>query len=217
MGDYKHRIEDELYRNCDDIITTIRNSVLTKESDDESRAFFLKMIGDYCRYVAESAKGERLEKTKQDALGAYEEACGIAQKSLNACNSIRLGLALNFSVFHYEVMQDVRKACELGDKALQDALDKLDDCDEETFRDAQSIIELLRENLSLWKEEDDNDQQWKFKWRWPQALNEAILISTQHHTPCDYDLLSKHCTLRVVLADQSVRSLPIIVHNLYDA
>jgi hypothetical protein len=57
-------------------------------------------------------------------------------------------------------MQDVRKACELGDKALQDALDKLDDCDEETFRDAQSIIELLRENLALWKEEEvDGDNQ----------------------------------------------------------
>ena len=158
MGEYKKRIEEELYRNCDDIISVIRTDVLTKSSDDESRAFFLKMIGDYCRYVAESAKGERLEKTKTDALGAYQEACIIAEKSLNACNSIRLGLALNFSVFHYEVMQDVRKACELGDKALQDALDKLDDCDEETFRDAQSIIELLRENLSLWKEEDDNDQ-----------------------------------------------------------
>jgi len=159
MGDYKKKIEEELYRNCDDIISVIRNDVLTKASDDESRAFFLKMIGDYCRYVAESAKAERLEKTKTEALSAYQEACTIAEKSLNACNSIRLGLALNFSVFHYEVMQDVRKACELGDKALQDALDKLDDCDEETFRDAQSIIELLRENLSLWKEEDDNDQQ----------------------------------------------------------
>jgi hypothetical protein len=34
-------------------------------------------------------------------------------------------------------------------------LDKLDDCDEETFRDAQSIIELLRENLGLWKDEED--------------------------------------------------------------
>jgi hypothetical protein len=56
-------------------------------------------------------------------------------------------------------MQDVRKACELGDKALQDALDKLDDCDEETFRDAQSIIELLRENLSLWKDENENEQE----------------------------------------------------------
>jgi CRISPR/Cas system CSM-associated protein Csm2 small subunit len=129
--------------------------VLSKACDDEARAFFLKMIGDYCRYIAESAKGDRLERTKSDALQAYDKAGKVAEKSLNACNSIRLGLALNFSVFHYEVMQDVKKACELADKALQDALDKLDDCDEETFRDAQSIIELLRENLALWKDEED--------------------------------------------------------------
>jgi len=153
MADYKRKIEEELYRNCDDIIQLIRANVLAKAADDESRAFFLKMIWDYCRYIAESAKGERLEKTKNDALAAYKEAQGISEKSLNACNSIRLGLALNFSVFYYEVMQDVRHACELGDKALADAIEKLDDCDEETFRDAQSIIELLRENLSLWKEE----------------------------------------------------------------
>lgn len=162
MQDYKKRIEEELYRNCDEIISIIRADVLSKGSDDEARAFFLKMIGDYCRYVAESAKDDRLAKTKTDALQAYQDAQVIAEKTLNACNSIRLGLALNFSVFHYEVMQDVKKACELGEKALQDALDKLDDCDEETFRDAQSIIELLRENLALWKEEDG--EEWSDKW-----------------------------------------------------
>ena len=159
MGSYKKSIEEELYRNCDEIINIIKSDVLTKSSDDEGRAFFLKMIGDYCRYIAESAKEERLAKTKNDALLAYQEASTLAEKSLNPCNSIRLGLALNFSVFHYEVMQDVKKACQLGDKALQDALDKLDDCDEETFRDAQSIIELLRENLALWKEEEEGGDQ----------------------------------------------------------
>ena len=154
MADYKKRIEEELYKNCDEIINIIRTKVLSSASEDEPRAFFLKMIGDYCRYIAESAKDARLEQTKTDALNAYKEASNVAEKSLNPCNSIRLGLALNFSVFHYEVMQDVKTACQLGDKALQDALDKLDDCDEDTFRDAQSIIELLRENLNLWKEED---------------------------------------------------------------
>ena len=73
---------------------------------------------------------------------------------MNACNPIRLGLALNFSVFHYEVMNDHKKACELGELALTEALEKIDDVDEETFRDAKSIIELLKENLSLWKEEE---------------------------------------------------------------
>ena len=32
---------------------------------------------------------------------------------------------------------------------------EIDDVDEETFRDAKSIIELLKENLSLWKEEEE--------------------------------------------------------------
>ena len=112
------------------------------------------MIGDYYRYMAESAAGDVLSKARDGALEHYKQA-ETAGQSLHACNPIKLGLALNFSVFHYEVMQDVRKACELGDKALSDALDKLDDCDEETFRDAQSIIELLRENLGLWKDEEE--------------------------------------------------------------
>ena len=68
MTDYKKKIEEELYRNCDEIINIIRGDVLGKAGDDESKAFFLKMIGDYCRYIAESAKGERLEVTKTDAL-----------------------------------------------------------------------------------------------------------------------------------------------------
>ena len=73
---------------------------------------------------------------------------------MNACNPIRLGLALNYSVFHYEVMNDHKNAQVIGEKALSEALEKIDDVDEETFRDAKSIIELLKENLSLWKEED---------------------------------------------------------------
>ena len=51
-------------------------------------------------------------------------------------------------------MNNHSKACELGEAALTQALEKIDDVDEETFRDAKSIIELLKENLSLWKEEE---------------------------------------------------------------
>ena len=112
------------------------------------------MAGDYYRYVAESAHGDKLSEVKNGALDYYQQASEISNKDLGACNPIRLGLALNFSVFYYEVMNDHKKACELGETALQSALDKIDECDEETFRDAKSIIELLKENLSLWKEEE---------------------------------------------------------------
>ena len=114
------------------------------------------MIGDYYRYVAESANKNQLEEVKNGALEGYNEADGLS-KNLNACNPIRLGLALNYSVFQYEVLNDKKKACELGELALTEALEKIDDVDEETFRDAKSIIELLKENLSLWKEEDGDN------------------------------------------------------------
>ena len=138
------------------VVNAVKNKCLALAQEDESKAFFYKMIGDYYRYVAESANADTLEIVKQGALEGYTEADKLSA-SLNACNPIRLGLALNFSVFHYEVMSNKAKAMLLGEKALTDALEKIDDVDEETFRDAKSIIELLKENISLWKEEDGDN------------------------------------------------------------
>ena len=59
-------------------------------------------------------------------------------------------------MFHYEVLSNPKAAIELADKALQDALEKIDDLGEDDFRDAKSIIELLKENLQQWKEEDQD-------------------------------------------------------------
>ena len=112
------------------------------------------MIGDYYRYIAENAKGNTLEEVKNNALSSYDEANQI---ELAPCNPIKLGLALNFSVFHYEVMKNKTAACQLADEALQQALERIDDLEEDDFRDAKSIIELLKENLTLWKEEDDDN------------------------------------------------------------
>ena len=76
---------------------------------------------------------------------------------MHPCNAIRLGVALNFSVLYYEAWNDKKLAIETGEKALSEALEKIDDVDEDMFRDAKSIIELLKDNLSLWKEEEDQN------------------------------------------------------------
>lgn len=158
LGSYKRKIEEELFNQCMHVVSIVRDRCMKVASTNESKAFFLKMAGDYYRYIAESATGDKLNEVKNGALEYYNKATDIANKDLDACNPIRLGLALNFSVFYFEVMNDHKKACELGEHALQSALEKIDDCDEETFRDAKSIIELLKENLSLWKEEDDDNK-----------------------------------------------------------
>ncbi len=153
LGQYKKKIEGELQKDCQNIINMIKQDAMKSLADPEGKAFFLKMVGDYYRYMAESAQGDVLTTAREGALEHYKQA-DAAGKDLPACNPIKLGLALNFSVFYYEVMQDNKHACQLAETALQDAMNKIDDVDEETFRDAKSIIELLKENLTLWKEEE---------------------------------------------------------------
>jgi 14-3-3 protein epsilon len=156
LGQYKKKIEGELQKDCQNIINMIKQDAMKALSDPEGKAFFLKMVGDYYRYMAESAQGDVLSQAREGALEHYKLA-DTAGKDLQACNPIKLGLALNFSVFYYEVMQDNKHACQLAETALQDAMNKIDDVDEDTFRDAKSIIELLKENLTLWKEEDGDN------------------------------------------------------------
>lgn len=115
------------------------------------------MVGDYYRYASEAissqASQERLPKFKKGALESYKKAMEICKKGLRPFNSVVLGLALNFSVFYYEVMGDPAKACEIAKQQLEEALEQIDECSEENFQEAQSIIELLKENLNIWAEE----------------------------------------------------------------
>ena len=63
---------------------------------------------------------------------------------------IRLGLALNYSVFLYEVQGKQSEACALAKQAFDDAIAELDTLDEESYKDSTLIMQLLRDNLTLW-------------------------------------------------------------------
>ena len=115
LAKYKLSIENKLNAECQRVIYLIKSKVLSKACDGEAKAFFVKMVGDYYRYISENAKDGLLEQVKQNALKAYNEANQI---TLPPCNPIKLGLALNFSVFYYEVMKNHKIACEIADKAL---------------------------------------------------------------------------------------------------
>ena len=68
----------------------------------------MKMTGDYYRYMCEIATGEKLSQAKDEAKKHYEEASLI---EIPSCSPVKLGLALNFSVFYYEVLNDRYQAC----------------------------------------------------------------------------------------------------------
>jgi len=73
-----------------------------------------------------------------------------AESDLAVTHPIRLGLALNFSVFHYEVLNEPDAACSMARKAFEDAIAELDNVSEDSYKDSTLIMQLLRDNLTLW-------------------------------------------------------------------
>merc|ERR1712070_1168009 len=81
-----------------------------------------KMKGDYYRYIAEYTEGEGKAKAANSAKDAYDDATKVASTDLVVTHPIRLGLALNFSVFHYEVLNNPEEACKMARQAFEDAM-----------------------------------------------------------------------------------------------
>merc|ERR1712158_160919 len=107
-----------------------------------------KMKADYYRYIAEFKEGGEKTAAAEEARKAYEEATKVAEKDLAVTHPIRLGLALNYSVFQYEVLSNPDDACKLARTAFEDAIAELDNVAEESYKDSTLIMQLLRDNLT---------------------------------------------------------------------
>jgi len=106
--------------------------------------------GDYHRYQAEFTTGNDHKEAAENSLVAYKAASDIAMTELAPTHPIRLGLALNFSVFYYEILNSPDRACRLAKAAFDDAIAELDTLSEESYKDSTLIMQLLRDNLTLW-------------------------------------------------------------------
>eukprot|EP00999_Lentomonas_sp_LEN2_P002956 NODE_814_length_1174_cov_470.374403_g773_i0.p1 GENE.NODE_814_length_1174_cov_470.374403_g773_i0~~NODE_814_length_1174_cov_470.374403_g773_i0.p1 ORF type:complete len:243 (+),score=62.08 NODE_814_length_1174_cov_470.374403_g773_i0:341-1069(+) len=159
IHDYRTKIENELTEICKDVIDILEKFLIPKAQGSESKVFYYKMIGDYHRYLAEFSTDATRKSASDEAMKGYKNASDIAEQELSPTNPIRLGLALNFSVFYYEVQNSPEKACNLAKAAFDDAIAELDTLSEESYKDSTLIMQLLRDNLTLWTSDiDDKDK-----------------------------------------------------------
>ncbi|KAE8551650.1 hypothetical protein EYB25_005540 [Talaromyces marneffei] len=157
IRDYRQKIETELERVCQDVLDVLDESLIPKAESGESKVFYHKMKGDYHRYLAEFASGNKRKVAATAAHEAYKNATDVAQTELTPTHPIRLGLALNFSVFYYEILNSPDRACHLAKQAFDDAIAELDSLSEESYRDSTLIMQLLRDNLTLWTSSDGGE------------------------------------------------------------
>merc|ERR1711870_197890 len=134
--EYCGKVEGELQKICDTILGLLDNSLITKATTGESKVFYQKMKADYYRYIAEFTSGDAKSKASSSAEEAYKAAQEVAEKDLAVTHPIRLGLALNFSVFQYEVLGKPDEACKMARTAFEDAIAELDNVAEDSYKDS---------------------------------------------------------------------------------
>ncbi|KAK4769030.1 hypothetical protein SAY86_027180 [Trapa natans] len=150
IKEYRHKVEEELANICGDIMTVLDEHLIPSATAGESKVFYYKMKGDYYRYLAEFKASNDKKEAADQSMKAYEIATSAAEAELPPTHPIRLGLALNFSVFYYEIMNSAERACHLAKQAFDDAISELDSLNEESYKDSTLIMQLLRDNLTLW-------------------------------------------------------------------
>ena len=119
-------------------------------SDSENKAFYLRLKGDYYRYKCEFANGKEFDEVCAKAEKVYKEAYELSNICLSISNSIRLGCALNYSVFNYEIKKSKEEAIDIAKKAFDEFMAVLDDLEISKAIDTLPSIQLLKENLISW-------------------------------------------------------------------
>ncbi|KAL4629974.1 14-3-3 protein beta/alpha-like [Arapaima gigas] len=155
--EYREKIEKELKDICNDVLVLLDKYLIPKATPAESKVFFLKMKGDYYRYLAEVAVGADKTAIISSSQEAYQAASDISKEEMQPTHPIRLGLALNFSVFYYEILGSPEKACKLAKTAFDEAIAELDTLNEDSYKDSTLIMQLLRDNLTLWTSDSQGD------------------------------------------------------------
>lgn len=173
---YKKIVEQELINKCNEVLSLLQDGPikLLKEKKEkagdstgattvkEDLVFYLKMSGDYYRYLAEVCSEEDIPANerfdyKNKAREFYDEALQNAKEALPETHPTRLGLALNFSVCHYEILKNKKEACKLAKEAFDSAIEKLDTLNDASYKDSTLIMQLLRDNLTLWTSDTQDD------------------------------------------------------------
>lgn len=173
--EYREKVEKELNDVCGTVldlltkflIPDVRDSLESSDQNEdqvepliESKVFYLKMKGDYHRYLAEVATGDAKAEIIDESEKAYKAAFDASRSgrdgvgAMKPTHPIRLGLALNFSVFYYEIRDNQSKACELAKAAFDEAIAELDTLNEDSYKDSTLIMQLLRDNLTLWTSDE---------------------------------------------------------------
>ena len=84
VKDYRSKVENELSDICASILSLLDSNLVPSAATSESKVFYLKMKGDYHRYMAEFKVGDERKAAAEATMLAYKDAqvCVLALASV---------------------------------------------------------------------------------------------------------------------------------------
>lgn len=146
----KKEVEEEYKAICERVLNLLDEELIPTATTSDAMVSFLKMKADYHRYTAEFQTESKRRQSAESSLIAYKRAQEVAERTLRPTNPMRLSLALNLSVFYYDILNCAHFALEVAQEALDDAATDMDKCSTDTYKDTDTIVQLLKDNLERW-------------------------------------------------------------------
>ena len=156
--DYRKKLETELTDNIQDILNILDANLIKNSEENLSKIYYLKLKGDFNRYICEYEKGHLRDKASNNGLKAYQDAINLT-KNMNIMNKLLLGLALNYSIFNYEVVGERKNAMSIAEECLNKVNKEMPefkmDKNDEDYYIIMDLIDKLKKNLKKWRVEED--------------------------------------------------------------
>ena len=159
IREIKSHIENEIREICNDLQLLTDKYLLPNVNDHENEVYFYKLKADYYRYICEFAEGKEKDENIKKAEEFYKKAYTNSTKNLPVNNCTRVGLALNYAIFLYEIKGEKKDAFEIAKKAFDESMKFVDDLEKPKCRDTLFIIQLLKENLIFWSSEMNEEEE----------------------------------------------------------
>lgn len=148
---FRNEIEMEIKKICLDAVSVLEEHLIKNAITKESKIFYYNLKAFVYRYMCEFSSNSERKEAVDKCLHTFKEAQALAAQ-LSPANPIRLNLSLNFSIFYYEIFNSIDKACRMSKIDFDEALGELHNLDQndESYKDATLVMQLIRDNLTLW-------------------------------------------------------------------
>ena len=154
ITNFQSKFEAKLLAHIHEIISVIDHRLIPSCTVEENRVFYYKMLADYFRYSIDFY-GHNASKDYMDAVGEalanYRYAMELGRRHLEPTSPIFLAMVLNYTIFVYDMQNNVDEAVLVGEAAFNQAINRTHELDEVDHKESTLLLQLLRDNLQLWK------------------------------------------------------------------